>query len=75
MRRNTMTRWIAAVACTLAFALAVPLGSEAEAAYSRKKCIAPAMLGAGQTTWICRASQRCCYDWLTRRGTCTSRCF
>jgi hypothetical protein len=71
-----MTRWIAAVACTLALVvLTVPLGGEAEAAYSRKRCIAPAMWGAGQTTWICRADRRCCYDWLLRRGTCTSRCF
>jgi hypothetical protein len=68
-----MTRWI--VACAFTLALAVPLGSEANAAYTRKRCIAPAMLGAGQTTWICTASQKCCYDWLLRRGTCTSRCF
>jgi hypothetical protein len=66
-----MTRSIAAVACTLALLLAAPLGSEAQAGYSRKKCIAP----AGQN-WICRASERCCYDWLLRKGTCTvRRCF
>jgi len=69
-----MPRWIAAVACTLAFALAAPLGSEAEAAYGRKRCIAPASMGAVKATWICKASDRCCYDWLLRRGSCVSRC-
>ncbi len=71
-----MTRWIAAVACALAFALAAPWGSEAEAAYGRKRCIAPATpgAGAGRTTWVCRASDKCCYDWLARKGTCSSRC-
>jgi hypothetical protein len=70
-----MTRWIVAVACTLAVALAAPLGSEAQAAYAHKRCIAPNIWGAGQTTWVCRASQRCCYDWLLRRGFCPDRCF
>jgi len=71
-----MTRWIVAVACGLAITLAAPLGSEAQAAYGHKRCIAPAtLLGTGQTTWVCRASQSCCYDWLLRRGTCPDRCF
>jgi hypothetical protein len=70
-----MKCWIA-VACTLAFVLAAPWGGEAEAAYGRKRCIAPATHTAGRvkTTWICKASEKCCYDWLARRGTCTSRC-
>jgi hypothetical protein len=63
-----MTRSIAAVACTLALVLAAPLAGEART-YTRKKCIPP----AGQSTWICKASETCCYDWLTRRGTCSIR--
>jgi hypothetical protein len=73
-----MTRPIAtvAVACTLAFTLAGSWASEAEAAYTRKRCIAPVAHGAAlRTTWICKASEKCCYDWLVRKGTCTSRCF
>ena len=71
-----MTRWIAVLGCALTLALTTPFGNEAEAArYKHKKCIAPAMVGA-QTTWVCKASENCCYDWLLRKGTCTSaRCF
>ena len=72
-----MTRWIAVVGCVGTLALTTPFGSEAEAArYKHKRCIAPAMVTAAQTTWVCKASERCCYDWLLRKGTCpTTRCF
>ena len=70
-------RWIAALGFTFTVLLAVPFANEAEAArYRHKRCIAPAMFGAQQTTWVCRASERCCYDWVLRKGTCPSaRCF
>lgn len=81
-----MTRWIAAVGCALALALAMPLGNEAEAdgfvkraapVYRHKRCIAPARwwwwrTGQTQTTWVCAASEVCCYDRLLRRGTCVA---
>ena len=70
-----MSRWIVAFGCALTLALATPLGEEAEASgFSRKKCIAPAMRTA-QATWVCNASEKCCYDRLLRKGTCTARCF
>jgi hypothetical protein len=72
-----ITRSVALFGCALALALVVPLGNDAEARYHYrfKKCIAPAMLGA-QTTWVCKASEICCYDRLLRRGSCpTTRCF
>ena len=72
-----ITRSMAIFGCALALALAAPLGNEADARYhyAHKRCIAPAMLGA-KTTWVCRASEICCYDRLLRRGTCpTRRCF
>jgi hypothetical protein len=62
----------------LALALAAPLGNEADAQpyYRFKRCIAPAMYGAPPITWVCKASEICCYDWLLRRGSCpTTRCF
>jgi hypothetical protein len=67
-----MTRWIAVLGCALTLALTItPFGNEAEARYTRKKCIAPTSV-----TWVCRANERCCYDWLLRKGTCpTTRCF
>lgn len=84
-----MTPWIVALGCALTLTLALPLGSEAKAdgmyrpvrayapAFTRKLCTPPARDGA-RVTWICSASEKCCYDWLLRRGTCvaaTGRCF
>lgn len=84
-----MTRWIAVAGCALALALAAPLGNQAEAdgmvtrpVYKHKRCIAPASwwwrTGGAQTTWVCSASEKCCYDRLLRKGTClaaSARCF
>jgi hypothetical protein len=83
-----MTRWIAAAACALAVALAVPMGNQAEAdgistapVYRHKKCIAPASWfsrSSAPYTWVCRADQKCCYDRFLRRGSCiaaNARCF
>ena len=72
-----MNRWIVALVCASTFALIAPPGNEAEAArYSRKKCIASATMVGAQSTWVCKASEICCYDWLARKGTCTTnRCF
>ena len=70
-------RSVALFGCTLAFALVAPIGNEAEAQYPyrSKRCIGPAMHGS-PVTWVCKASEICCYDWLLRKGTCpTSRCF
>jgi hypothetical protein len=72
------TRTTALLGCAFALALAIPLGNTADAQYPYrfKRCIAPSMYGGGQTTWVCKASEICCYDWLLRRGSCpTSRCF
>jgi hypothetical protein len=63
--------------CALALTLAAPLGNEADARshYAHKRCIAPARDGAN-ATWVCRANEICCYDWLLRQGSCpTTRCF
>jgi hypothetical protein len=72
-----MNRWIVAVVCASTFALVVPLGNEAEAArYGHKRCIASSAMVGAKSTWVCKASEICCYDWLARKGTCTTnRCF
>jgi hypothetical protein len=70
-------RPLALLGLTLALAVAAPLGNEAEAQYPYrfKRCIAPARDGP-PVTWVCKASEICCYDWLLRRGSCpTTRCF
>lgn len=87
-----MTRWIAAtlgaLMLTFGLSLAVPYGNYAMAdgiaapVYRpalRKRCIAPPdWWGRGQSTWVCAATEICCYDRLLRRGTCLGadqRCF
>jgi hypothetical protein len=85
-----MTRWMAIAGCALALAVAAPLGNQAEAdgmvtrrpVFKHKRCIAPTMwlwrTGTGQTTWVCAAAEKCCYDRLLRKGTCiaaNARCF
>ncbi len=70
-------RSLALLGFASALALIVPLGNEADARshFRLKRCIAPAMHGPA-TTWVCKASEICCYDWLLRRGSCpTRRCF
>jgi hypothetical protein len=72
-----IARSLAILGPVLALALAAPLGNEADAGslYRLKRCIAPATYGA-PATWVCKASEICCYDWLLRRGSCpTQRCF
>jgi hypothetical protein len=72
-----MYRWIVAVACASMFALVVPPGNEAAAAkYRHKRCTASSTMAGAQSTWVCKASETCCYDWWARKGTCTTtRCF
>ena len=72
-----MARWIAAFACALTLSLTLPLGSAAEADgaavrhVSRHiRCTVPARFLQAQTSWVCKVSQKCCYDRLLRKGTC-----
>ncbi|HEX5958814.1 MAG TPA: hypothetical protein VFY92_09195 [Hyphomicrobiaceae bacterium] len=88
-----MTRWIAAsagiLAVTLSLGLAVPFVNNAHAdgisapvyrpVFRHKRCIAPASwLSRSQTTWVCNAEEKCCYDRVLRKGSCLpagQRCF
>ena len=67
-----MTRWFVALACALAIGVvAFATGADARG-YTRKKCIAPERA----QSWVCSAKERCCYDYVVRKGTCpTDRCF
>jgi hypothetical protein len=59
-------------------AFTVPFGGAADAqTYTRKKCTASSRL-ATPVTWVCKASEKCCYDYVVRKGTClgaSTRCF
>jgi hypothetical protein len=80
-----MARWTSAFVCVLTLSLTLPFSNAAEAdGVSRsvarhKKCTAPAMLFMRTpTTWVCKASQKCCFDRLLRKGNClaaSDRCF
>ena len=71
IRRNIMTRWIVALGFIFALAL-VAFGNDAEARYSRKKCNPPDKA----QSWVCSAKEKCCYDYIVRKGACTvDRCF
>ncbi len=87
-----MRCWIAIFACAMVTAAALPFGSMAKAdgyyspvravavapTFTRKLCTPPSSRwDRTPATWICSASQKCCYDRVFRRGTCvgaTDRC-
>jgi hypothetical protein len=77
-----MTRWIAITGCLLSLAFAPSMITEAQAdgmkraGYSNKRCIAPADRWRARSTWVCKWTEKCCYDWVFRRGSCAAdRCF
>jgi hypothetical protein len=72
IRRNEMTRWIVAFACILTLAL-VTFAKDADArGFTRKKCLPPDKA----QSWVCSAKEKCCYDYVLRKGACTvDRCF
>lgn len=48
------------------------MGFDAEAKKARgKSCVAKGMDGK-QTKWQCKSTEKCCYDWLSSKGTCSS---
>ena len=77
-----MRHWMAILGCALLAASALSLGSTAKAdgyyspvrafapTFTRKLCTPPARWGRTPATWICSAAEKCCYDWVLRRGTC-----
>jgi hypothetical protein len=75
---------IAAIGCALALALVVLPDSQAQAdgmarkVYRQTRCVVPARMWMSQVAWSCRRDQKCCYDWVARRGNCVAaseRCF
>jgi hypothetical protein len=68
-----MTRWLALISCALAF---TPVASAifddgAEAKSHRYACKGTGIDGK-QTKWQCGTGQKCCFDWLTGKGSCVA---
>ena len=67
-----MGRWIVVFACALAFVLAAPAGFDAAAAKKKAgACVATAMDGK-TIKWQCKASQKCCFNWMANKGGCVA---
>jgi hypothetical protein len=67
-----MHRWPLILGCVFALALAAPLGFQAEAAKAKgKNCVGTRMDGK-QSRWQCRPAQKCCFDAVVGKGSCTS---
>jgi len=72
IRRNIMTRWLLAVGCVLTLVILAFANTAEARGYTRKKCIPPDRA----QTFVCSASEKCCYDYVLRKGACTAdRCF
>jgi len=80
-----MRHWIPIFACGLLAVFALPFSPVAKAdgvytpiraavapTFTRKLCTPPSRWGRTPATWVCSASEKCCYDWVLRRGTCVS---
>lgn len=68
-----MARCFVMFACVFAFALATPIGFEANAAKKSKSiaCAATAMNGK-QTKWRCKVGTKCCFNWMANKGACVA---
>ena len=66
-----MLRLMTIAGCVLGLALALPLGSAAEAAKKpkNKMCMAKALDGKA-VSFKCAANEKCCFNYLTSQGTC-----
>ena len=72
IRRNIMTRWIVALGFTFSPSPWSPSATMPRLRYSRKKCNPPDKA----QSWVCSAKEKCCYDYIVRKGACTvDRCF
>jgi hypothetical protein len=62
-----MTRWLVILGLAFAFAVAAPMGFEAEA--RAKRCVETTMEGK-KVKWMCKAKQSCCFNWFAYKGAC-----
>ncbi len=68
-----MTRRFSIFACTLALTLIPPIGFDLGAAAKPKAMMCKATGWTGkQSTWKCKAGQKCCFDWFNNKGACVA---
>ena len=60
-----------ALAVLFAIAVVAPTSFEASAAGSKKKCMATT-LDNKKVSFVCKVSQKCCYDAIANKGTCVA---
>ena len=73
MRSMVIFGLLAGVTLTFPFA-----GAADARTYTRQKCTLSSRLVSSPVSWVCKASERCCYDYWARKGVClssSSRCF
>lgn len=65
-----MTRWLVLFGCVFTFAVAAPMGFDAEARKARYKQCSEMMMNGKTVKWRCTAKQVCCPDWFMSKGGC-----
>ncbi|HXF53797.1 MAG TPA: hypothetical protein VNK52_06695 [Hyphomicrobiaceae bacterium] len=68
-------RWLVAVLLGAILMAAMPVGGgDADAAAKKEKSKACTVTGLDnkKVSWKCKASEKCCYDWITSKGTCVA---
>lgn len=65
-----MMRWIAMFGCTLALALALPMGFEAEAGKKKYNACKGQTLTGQTVKWKCKLDEKCCFGPVSGLGTC-----
>ena len=66
-----MTRWLVIFGCAFAFAVAAPMGFQAEAKRAKLKACDGTTMDGKKIKWRCKASQQCgIVDMFSNKGTC-----
>jgi hypothetical protein len=64
-------RWLFAVLLGAALMTALPMvAMNADAAKEKSKACTASGLDSKKVSWKCKASEKCCFDWVTSKGTC-----
>lgn len=66
-----MTRWLVIFGCAFAFAVAAPMGFQAEAKRAKLKACDGTTMDGKKIKWRCKAKQDCgIVDMFSNKGTC-----
>jgi hypothetical protein len=66
-------RWFLAMFVGVVIATALPIGSmNANAAKEKSKSCTATAMDSKKVSWKCKASEKCCFDFITSKGTCVA---